>query len=311
MPALASTVRPTSSCTRTPPTRSSTEPEPGSDPRPWPRQPSCRLFKPLWAEPCAGRIGSFGQNRGQTPDVAREDTSERSGCEPCDVHLARCIPGSRRGRRRTRAARARGRQHAVAGAVCRAARSLRLLVPRRRVPAGGARRARRRARLRRARAHRSRRRLWLARVRARREALRCPPDHRRRGDARRRRLAGAAHERRCRLCRRRSGDRRPSCDASVRDAAGLRQPLPHPHRCACRNPRAGQGARPPAGRDDDRDRRAPRGRARRALRLRPERPRRGRRESGRTARARLSRRVLHRAAATVRARRHEKKRAAR
>ena len=89
-------------------------------------------------------------------------------------------------------------------AVRRAARTLGVLVPRRRVAARGARRARGRARLRRARAHRPRRRLRLARVRARREALRRPPDHRRRGDARRRRPRHAA----------------------LRDAGGLREPLP-------------------------------------------------------------------------------------
>ena len=76
--------------------------------------------------------------------------------------------------------------------VRRAARALGVLVPRRRVAAGGARRARRRARLRRARAHRPRRRLRLARVRARGEALRRARDHRRRGDARRRRPRDAA-----------------------------------------------------------------------------------------------------------------------
>ena len=79
----------------------------------------------------------------------------------------------------------RGTWHQLAPRLRRAARALGLLVPRRRVAARGARRARRRARLRRARAHRPRRRLRLARVRARGEALRRPPDHRRRGDARR------------------------------------------------------------------------------------------------------------------------------
>ena len=56
----------------------------------------------------------------------------------------------------------------------RAALPLRVLVPRRCVPAGGARRAGGRARLRGARAHRPRRRLRLARVRARGQVLRRP-----------------------------------------------------------------------------------------------------------------------------------------
>ena len=77
-------------------------------------------------------------------------------------------------------------------ALRRAALPLRLLVPRRRVAAGGARRARRRARLRGARAHRPRRRLRLARVRPRGEGARRAADHRRRGDARRRRARDAA-----------------------------------------------------------------------------------------------------------------------
>ena len=42
--------------------------------------------------------------------------------------------------------------------------------------------------------------------------------------------------------------------AALRDAAGLREPLPHPHRRARGHARAGQGARPAAGRDDDRRR---------------------------------------------------------
>ena len=36
------------------------------------------MFKPLPTEPRVGRIGSFGQSRGQTPDLALEDTAERS-----------------------------------------------------------------------------------------------------------------------------------------------------------------------------------------------------------------------------------------
>src|SRR6266540_840020 len=56
-------------------------------------------------------------------------------------------------------------------AVRGAARALVILVPRRSVAAGGARRPRGRARAHGNRAHRSRRRLRLARVRARRQAL--------------------------------------------------------------------------------------------------------------------------------------------
>ena len=62
-----------------------------------------------------------------------------------------------------------------------------VLVPRRRVAAGGARRARGRARVRGARAHRPRRALRLARVRARGEVLRRPADHGSGGHARQRR----------------------------------------------------------------------------------------------------------------------------
>ena len=140
-----------------------------------------------------------------------------------DVHLARCLSGPRRcGRRAAFRSGAwhRGARHRSC-AVRRAARALGLLVPRRRVAARRAGGASGRARLRRARAHRPRRRLRLARVRTRGEALRCPPDHRRRGDDRRRRTS----------------------DAALRDAGRLREPLPHPHRRARRNASRGKGAR--------------------------------------------------------------------
>ena len=70
-----------------------------------------------------------------------------------------------------------------------------------------------------ARAHRPRRRLRLARVRARRQALRRPADHRRGADARR---PLARH-------------------APRRDAAGLREPLPAAHRRARGHTARGKG----------------------------------------------------------------------
>ncbi len=105
----------------------------------------------------------------------------------------------------------------------RAARPLGVLVPRRRLPAGGARGARRRARVRGARAHRPRRRLRLARVRARGQGARRPSDHRRRGDA---------------------GGRRPRHPAR-RDGARLLESLPAAHGGARRHEAQG-GSRPAA-----------------------------------------------------------------
>src|SRR5580765_7855728 len=104
--------------------------------------------------------------------------------------------------------------------VRRAARALVLLVPRRRVTPGGARRRRGRARLSRARPDRPRRRLRLPGVRACGEALRRPPDHRRRADARR---PLARH--------------RPR-----RDGAGLLEPLPAGHGGSCAYPSQGEPA---------------------------------------------------------------------
>ena len=121
-----------------------------------------------------------------------------------------------------------------------------------------------RARLRGARAHRPRRRLRLARVRARGEALRRPRDHRRRGHAR---TAACAR------------------DACSSRRAGLREPLPAAHRRARahaaegeeREPAAAR-ARPGAARGAERGARLPlRLRAPRARRPRPERRRRARR----------------------------------
>src|SRR5438093_8850123 len=92
--------------------------------------------------------------------------------------------------------------------VRRAARPFVVLVPRRGVAAGRARRQRRRARLSSARAHRPRRGLRLARVRTRGQALRRASYHRRRADAR------------GRLAR----------DRPRGDREGLREPLPPDYR---------------------------------------------------------------------------------
>src|SRR5690242_16122159 len=102
--------------------------------------------------------------------------------------------------------------------VRRAARALGVLVPRRRVAAGGAGGDGGRARLRGARAHRPRRRLRIARVRACGEALRRAPDHRRGDHARQRRTRDAARRKRVRL----------------------REPVPPAHRGACRHPPQGE-----------------------------------------------------------------------
>ena len=125
-----------------------------------------------------------------------------------------------------------------------------LFVPRRRVAPRGAGAAGGGARLRGARAHRPRRRLRLARARARGEARRRPPDHRRRGDPARRRAR----------------------DAPRRVAAGLREPLPPPHR----RPRAHapEGRRAPAAGARSRAARGAERGARLPLRLRPRRARR-------------------------------------
>ena len=189
----------------------------------------------------------------------------------------------------------------------RAPLPLRILVPRRGVASGGARIPCGGARLRGARAHRSRRRLRLARVRARRQVRGNPADHRRRGDTQRRRLDGAARERRCRLCRRRSGGWRSARHAALRERQGLREPLPHPDRGPCRNASGGQGGpRAPAARRPPRDRGGAERGARLPLRLRARRacaPR-----SGRCCAARRRVRtgaVLRRAAASLRAGRLE------
>ena len=152
------------------------------------------------------------------------------------------------------------------GELRRAARPQRLLVPRRGLAAGGAGGAGGGARLHGARAHRPRRRLRLARVRARGEAPRRPADHRRRGDARRRLARHAAR----------------------RDAAGLREPLPAAHRRARADAAEGGAgaaaavARPVAARGAARGARLPlRLRAARARRPRPERGRAARRVFGR------------------------------
>src|SRR5215212_6025958 len=89
----------------------------------------------------------------------------------------------------------------------RAPQPLLVLLPRRCLAAGGAGRAGGGARLRGARAHRPRRAVRIARVRARGEGLRGPPDHRRRALA----------------------DRRLARDVARGDAAGLLQPLPVDH----------------------------------------------------------------------------------
>ncbi len=169
--------------------------------------------------------------------------------------------------------------------VRRASLSLGVLVPRRRVASGGARHPGGGARLRGARAHGSRRRLRLPRVRARGEVRGHPPGHRRRSDPRRR----LAHH------------------APVRERDGLREPLPHPHGRACGDATRGQGAsRPPRARRPARDRRRAERGARLLLGVRARRSRAARPARHRPTCNRLrSRALLRRAPTPIRAGRHE------
>ena len=157
-------------------------------------------------------------------DVERCSSPTGSGtyldrAELLDVHEERDARAPL-GRRCSHPRGSRPRAGSLDGRVRRAALSFRVLLPRRRVPARGARGARGRARLRGARAHRPRRPLRLARVRARGEGVRGAADHRRRGDARRRLARHLAR----------------------RVPPRLREPLPVAHCRACGNTTVPGGA---------------------------------------------------------------------
>src|SRR2546423_7658181 len=112
-----------------------------------------------------------------TPSIAAE-YDDRA---PARVSTPNAQEGALSAGRQSLGARARGTRKARTrsqGSVRRAPCALVVLVPRRRLAARGTRRAGGRARLSGARADRPRRRLRLARVCARGEALRRPPDHR-------------------------------------------------------------------------------------------------------------------------------------
>ena len=249
---------------------------------------SCRGSGPRCSR-TARRAGSRSR-AGPTADSSPATTSSRIRL-PVTVALGEHRPGAgrapsagplNRGCRRTYV---RVEQE---GELRRAARPQRLLVPRRGLAAGGAGGAGGGARLPGDRAHRPRRRLRLARVRARGEGARRPGDHRRGADPRRRLARHAAR----------------------RDAAGVREPLPAPHRGSL--PDAAEGgtgaaaavARPGAVRGAARGARLP-------LRLRAARPRRPRSERGCPARRSLrTGPLLRRAPAAVRARRRAAQRCA-